>query len=369
MPPVVIAGAIAGAASIGGGLLAASSQRHAADQAADTAANNTAANNALTREIYGQNRDILAPDVNRGNLAGSALTDLLLGTNSYGSALSAFNGGTGGSGMVGTGGGSSALTARQQWAQGAIDAMAPNITRSSTWNTANQISDPYQRLQYLLSQSPANSDQRPLYNAYVANHADPGPTTPATGTTTPTTPATGTGAATGTGSSALSAFDRFRQGTNYQWRFNQGNDALQNQWAARGTFDSGAEKKALLEYGQNFASNELSNYMDLLARQQATGLSAAQAIAGVSSNYAGTIAASNTSAANAAANAALARGNANSALYGSIASGIGNIAGVAAGGFGNSAAIPSYASVNSGYTMPVNAGYSGVAPSLPGGLW
>jgi hypothetical protein len=70
------------------------------------------------------------------------------------------------------------------WANGAIAAMAPNITRSSTWEHANAISDPYAKLQYLLSQSPPNSDQYPLYQSYVAAHPQPA----ATSAPTPTTP-------------------------------------------------------------------------------------------------------------------------------------------------------------------------------------
>jgi hypothetical protein len=131
---------------------------------------------------------------------------------------------------------------------------------------------------------------------------------------------------TGAPSSALDAFDRFRQGTNYQWRLNQGANALTSN-LARGTLDSGAAQKSILEYGQNFASNELSNYMNLLASQQASGLTAAGAVMGVNTNYQGNVTANNNNAANASSNAALVAGQGQANMWGGVANAGGQIGG------------------------------------------
>lgn len=77
------------------------------------------------------------------------------------------------------------------WANRAIQSMAGKVTRKSTWNAANAIADPYQRLQYILSQSPAYSDQYPLYQAFLAANPQPidtGPSPAPTPTPTPTGP-------------------------------------------------------------------------------------------------------------------------------------------------------------------------------------
>lgn len=60
-----------------------------------------------------------------------------------------------------------------QWAQGAVDAMWRNVTRPDVRSAAMAISDPVQRLEYLLQRSPASSDQMPLYNAYLSAHPRP----------------------------------------------------------------------------------------------------------------------------------------------------------------------------------------------------
>lgn len=45
----------------------------------------------------------------------------------------------------------------------------------------------------------------------------------------------------------------------YQWRLNQGSGALENSAAAKGVLNTGGTLKDLIDYGQNFASNEYSN--------------------------------------------------------------------------------------------------------------
>jgi hypothetical protein len=383
---------IAGGATIGSGLLGADAQRDAAQQASDTSLQVAQMNADLFKQTRDQNLAIASPFYNNGLLASNALTDLLLGTHLYNQATVAKptvpGGGTfptTGSGSVG--GGSNQSLA--EWAQGAINAMAPKITRSSTWATANGITDPVAKLNYLLSQSPASSDQYPLYQSYLSSHPRPAATATGTGAlsgyaaqgtgrsaletympqtgqqaTTTTAPAvrpvrgdfadragfqsalsafqqqrraartgTTTGGTTGTTTggtvpaTAQNAWDAFRNSTNYQWRLGQGMGALTSAQSAKGALDSGAATKAAITFNQNYAANELSNYMNLLAGQQNMGLSAAGAVMGVGNTYSGNVAAQNTSAANAAANAALVNGQANAGMWGSIGQGVGQLGG------------------------------------------
>lgn len=75
--------AIGTAAAIGLGLagagmaISSSSQGKAASKAAATADRTASMNNALARDIYGQNKDILSPFVGRGGIAGSAINGML----------------------------------------------------------------------------------------------------------------------------------------------------------------------------------------------------------------------------------------------------------------------------------------------------
>ena len=143
-----------------------------------------------------------------------------------------------------------------------------------------------------------------------------------------------------TGAEAAAAWDQFRNSTNYQFREAQGLEAINQGYAARGTLQSGAAQKALLEWNQNYAANELANYQNLLAGQQAMGVGAAGAVAGQGQALVGQVTANNNSAGQAAANAALIQGQgaANSALvqgqgaanmWGTVGSAVGQVAGAA----------------------------------------
>lgn len=79
MPPVVIAGGIAAAGAIGGAALSASAQNKAANKAADVSLQTADKNNALTREIYGENKATLAPFVASGTAAGTTVNNALAG--------------------------------------------------------------------------------------------------------------------------------------------------------------------------------------------------------------------------------------------------------------------------------------------------
>lgn len=319
----VVGGAVIGAGgSIIAGGQAADAQRDAANSASQTSLAVANANNQLIRETRGQNIALASPFYNNGLLAGNALSDLLLGTNTYNPAVvsqptvpgggtfpaGALSGRTGGSGTSGP-------TMAQILAM-KNDGVPGNYAAAlAAYNTDRGLEG---------GGGTATPRYGPRWQRNHPGETPPTTTPPATTPPATTPPAGGTGA--GAPTSALNAWDRFRQGTNYQWRLNEGANALTSN-LARGTLDSGAAQKSILQYGQNFASNELGNYMNLLAQQQNVGLTAGNAVMGVSTNAANAVAAQNTNAGNAAANAALVGGQANAGMWGTIGNTAGQLGG------------------------------------------
>jgi hypothetical protein len=321
-------------------------------------------NNALYREIYDKNTGLAMPFYNNGLAAGNALSSLLLGTSSRAPAPATPATptpapATGGSGslaayspMV-----ASAAPAGGQGALAAVGAPEFEPFEGGTVGTAaglNRYSTPGLTrpayVQAALDRAQATRDRL---------NGTPPATTPTPGTGTPTpTPGTGTGAGSSPGT-ATDAWEQFREGTNYQWRLGEGLGALESNWAAHGALDSGAASKAIVEYGQNFASNELGRYMDLLASQQAMGLSAAGAVMGVGTSYAGNVAGQNTNAANAAANAALISGQANAGMWGSVGNAAGQIGG----------ALTQYGMGQMSQPAPVASGGYNITPTAQVPYW
>lgn len=131
---------------------------------------------------------------------------------------------------------------------------------------------------------------------------------------------------------AEDAFDIFRNSTGYQFRVNQGQDAINTGYAARGLLQSGAALKSLDDYRQNMASAEFGNYLGTLQDQARLGFGAASAQAGVGQNFAQGVTSLNAANANALAGGALAKASNSNALIGNIGGALGGIL----GGFGGS---------------------------------
>lgn len=131
----------------------------------------------------------------------------------------------------------------------------------------------------------------------------------------------------GNSQAAGDAFGAFQNSDGYQFRKQQGLDATNAGYAARGMLQSGAALKALSDYGQNTASGEFGKYLSYLGGQQGVGLSGANALAGVGTNYANATSANNDSAATVSANAGLASAGQQNALIGSTLGTFGNVAG------------------------------------------
>lgn len=282
MPVGLIAGVVSGAASIGGALLSSKSQKKAAQTAADTSLQTAQANNALTQGIYNQNTANLRPFMQSGTRANALLDNLLYGYQP------------------------------QQQQQPQQQVMGQNALMGGGGGAF---------------QTPLNLSGISTGDEMQGNYggALPGtvPGYAPQGAVTTSLPA-------GTG---LNAWDAFRNSTNYQFRLGEGLKAANQGYAARGTLQSGAAMKGLNNYAQNFASNELGNWMNLLGNQQNLGLSGASALAGVGQNMVNNVTANNNSAASAAANAALMQGQANANFYGGIGNSLGNFAGTLASSY------------------------------------
>lgn len=123
------------------------------------------------------------------------------------------------------------------------------------------------------------------------------------------------------------AFDAFRNSTGYQFRLNEGYDALNSGYAGAGVLQSGAAMNAAQEYGQNMASAEFGNYWNMLGEQQNLASGAANAMSGVNTTYANN--AGNLAIANGQnqANSAIARANNTNAMIGGIGGAFGNALG------------------------------------------
>lgn len=101
------------------------------------------------------------------------------------------------------------------------------------------------------------------------------------------------------------AFQRFRDGTGYQFQMDEGVRALDQSAAARGLLNSGKAVKSVQKFGSDLAGQSAGQYINYLANQQSVGSNAANALAGVGNQYATNVAANNTGATTGAANALL----------------------------------------------------------------
>jgi hypothetical protein len=258
-------------------------QNRATREAAQTAQNTATQNNALAAYIYGQNRDMLNPYVQRGNAAGNQINALL---------------GLGG-GMAG--GSTPAPTQPGQPAQSGGVPVSGAVNSMLGGGYVNQMDIRRDPMAYF-GQDMISDGGSPY--GLVGNPEVPAVAGVGTTGAPATTPQTAQQAAN-------DAFNIFRNSTGYQFRVNEGQNALNSGYAGSGLLQSGAALRALDDYRQNMASNEFGNYMAYLGNQQGVGLSGASAVAGVGQNYANSVMQNNNSAGTAAANAALARGNNN----------------------------------------------------------
>jgi hypothetical protein len=128
---------------------------------------------------------------------------------------------------------------------------------------------------------------------------------------------------TGQGQVGPGDMSGFQQTPDYQFRFNEGMRGLDAGAAARGALDSGAARKAAINYAGNLASGEFNNYANRLAGLAGVGQSSATSIGGFGQNAANQISGIQTGFGDNLASSYLAKGQnsanqiANYAGYGS----------------------------------------------------
>lgn len=283
------------AATVGAAKLSSDATKSAAKKAATVAETGTANSNALTREVYGQNMANLSPFMARGNEAGSALNALLLGAPQVPAQAPQQ--------PMGYAGGINPLTGYPGGPQAFRGyASGEGFAAPDLWMSEGMLALP---------------------GAHNMQYGNPMPLGQPQGMVPSTVQA------------QVSPWDQFRNSTNYQFRLNEGMKGLNQGYAARGMLESGAAMRGITRYGQEFASNELGNYMNMLAGQQGVGLSGANALAGVGTNMVGAITANNNALTGTQANAALVSGAAQGQMYGGIANALGNFAGSFGSSYGS----------------------------------
>lgn len=116
-----------------------------------------------------------------------------------------------------------------------------------------------------------------------------------------------------------------QQDPGYQFRMSQGVNALDRSAAARGMLQSGAQSKALTQYGQGLASGELANAFQRVGAVQGNAQQASGALATLYQNQGTTL--SNLSSRQASQNQALSQNTSNALGQYSMAAGNAQAAG------------------------------------------
>ncbi len=301
----LVTGLAIGAAALGAGASAISSNS-ASKRAAATSQANTDANVGLARDIYGQNRALMTPFMQRGNVAGNQINALLGLGGSQMQGGPAFVGPNALSG--GAFGGGSAASNYGLGDSPGFQFGGSGIDGNAYLQANPDVAAEFSRVGAQFGNDP-NAFAQFHYNTYGQNEgrAMPG----VTGTP---------GAATGQTAqeAANSAFDIFKQSSGYQNRFNSAMDGVTSAYSGIGAFQSGAAARALQDRAGQVAGEEFGNYMNALGNQQAVGAGSASALAGVGQNFAGTVIGANNFNAQNQMSAQLSRQNPLANMLGTI---------------------------------------------------
>lgn len=259
-----VAAAIAGGTALIGGVVSSSNNRAASREAVNASQQATNENNALARDIFGQNKATLAPFVQQGGAATAYINQLL--------------------------------------------GIAPQPQAQATGGTTRPFANPGDDFMAGFGGDRGGVMGMGGFGTMgQMGQAQPVPTAPA--------------------NDASAGFDAFRNSTGYNFRFNEGMRAITGNQAARGLLNSGDTLKRLNRFGQDTASNEFVNFFNALAGQQSVGLNAANAQAGVASNFSSQVQQNNAQNASNVGNAALARAGNNNAFLSSLIGAGASIAG------------------------------------------
>lgn len=271
---MALATALGIGAAVAGSVISGNKASSNANKAADAQVAVARENNALTRDIYNQNKTTLTPFVNGGVAAGGVLSDF------YGIP--------------------------------SVSAVPSDPNYADYVSSNPDLQAEFSRVGGQFGNDPAAYGQY-HYNTFGK----------AEGRAIPGAQAGGTVPA----GTARSAFADYIANSDYAFQQQQGNNAINSGFAGAGTVKSGAAMKALEKYRQNLQSGYRTEWASGVAGQQNVGLGAASALAGVGQNFASMTAANNQSAADARSNAALSQqsgfGNALGALGSGILKGFG----------------------------------------------
>lgn len=151
---------------------------------------------------------------------------------------------------------------------------------------------------------------QPIFNN-GANKVPNGSTVPLSSFSSTGSTPVGTSSATPTGGQLPADFGSmthdfslsdFNLDPGYQFRMDQGSQALQRSAAAKGSVLGGGTLKALSRYGQDYASNEFSNAFNRYQVNRSNQINPLFSLAGLGQTSAGQVATSGTSLGNNAAN-------------------------------------------------------------------
>lgn len=132
--------------------------------------------------------------------------------------------------------------------------------------------------------------------------------------------------ATGAPGAAMDPMAWLSKMPGYQFRLKEGTNALNTGWAANGMRESGAAEKALLRYGQDYASGEFNNEWNRLAGLAGVGQAVNNSNNQLATNYGNNVSQNQLAAGAAKASSYAQQGQTNANLFGGLA-GIGaNIA-------------------------------------------
>jgi hypothetical protein len=104
-------------------------------------------------------------------------------------------------------------------------------------------------------------------------------------------------------------FQNYRDTSGYQFLMDQGNQAVTQNAAAKGAFQSGATAKALVNYGQGLADTTENNYLSQLNTVANRGTAAKQSLIGQGQALTNTTVDANNSAAKSSSQNAINQGN------------------------------------------------------------
>lgn len=105
---------------------------------------------------------------------------------------------------------------------------------------------------------------------------------------------------------ANQAFDNYRNSTGYQFKMDQGTQAINSNAATKGLYGSGATLKALDTFGQNTASTSFNDYLSQLLGLGNQGIQAGQLISGAGAKSASQSTSSSTGNSNSSSKPGLA---------------------------------------------------------------